>query len=540
MRGHFSVRSRWSALVLAASVSGCMAEVPDSESEANEAPEPVDVGVTTEALHACATVTATRSAHISARRARWVGTRVLAYGSDQQLTSSGTQAVSQSSPGYFVIGGCPTPLFFRFPLSGSASRDWVIAYYTNLANDGTTLRDYTGGTRTKYDVGGAPHSGTDIGIANFRQQDAGVDVFAAEDGTVVAFKEDNMADHNTSCEANPNFVQIRHRTGASTFYLHLRHNSVPVTKGQFVRRGDLIGQVGSSGCSFWPHLHFEVQEFNGQVICPFRDNMWVSTPAYNSSLDLMDWAVTGGDLRALPKGLANPGANTTKIFTGGVYTVTAYTGNGQGNGVGGDVVQVDILDAGGTMIDTFWHTSTTGDTLLAWPWMPGINAGQLPGLNAGNYTLRARIGTTTKSTSPLQVAAGGLFYQVHMAGSGWQAASFNGRAVGRTDASVNVEALKMAITGTRATGICYSVLMQNVGWLPEVCGPAEAGTPTGANGIQAMRIRLTGAQPGCSVRYRVLQRGVGWTNYFADNAVAGAAGTQIDALLIELTEGCVP
>jgi murein DD-endopeptidase MepM/ murein hydrolase activator NlpD len=537
MSEQFRIRSWWLALALAASASGCAAEVSESELDAEEASGPGDVGLSAEALHTCGSWTATRSSHISARRARWVGTRVLAVGSDQQLTSSSTQVMSEPSPGYFVVGACPTQLYFQFPMGGSASRDWVIHYYTNLANDGTTLRDYRGGTRTKYDAGGAPHSGTDVTIANFRKQDAGVDVFAAEDGTVIEVQNANP-DRNTSCGANPNLVRIRHRTGASTLYLHLRAGSIPVRTGDFVRRGAKIGQVGSSGCSFWPHLHFEVREFNGTVICPFRDNMWVRMPAYDSPLDLMDFALISGDHSSPPNSVADPGANMTKVFTLGAYTATVYTGNG----LTGEVVQLDILDEGGTMIDTMWRTATTGEQFVIRSWMPGINAGQLPGLKAGNFTFRARIGVTTRATANLRVAPGGLFYQAHLAGAGWQAATFNGRTAGRDTGGVNIEAMKMQITGARATAVCYTANVQNVGWLAEVCGPTEMGTPGGGNGIEALRVRLTGAQAGCSVRYRALVRGIGWTNYVYDNADAGTTGQnrQLDAVRIELTEGCVP
>jgi murein DD-endopeptidase MepM/ murein hydrolase activator NlpD len=41
-------------------------------------------------------------------------------------------------------------------------------------------------------------------------------------------------------------------------FMHLRRGSVPVAEGQRVLAGDRIGEVGSTGRSFGPHLHFEV------------------------------------------------------------------------------------------------------------------------------------------------------------------------------------------------------------------------------------------------------------------------------------------
>lgn len=41
-------------------------------------------------------------------------------------------------------------------------------------------------------------------------------------------------------------------------FMHLRAGSIPVVAGQRVRTGQLIGQVGSTGASSGPHLHFEI------------------------------------------------------------------------------------------------------------------------------------------------------------------------------------------------------------------------------------------------------------------------------------------
>lgn len=52
-------------------------------------------------------------------------------------------------------------------------------------------------------------------------------------------------------------VEIAHGFGIRTTYAHLE--ATRVAEGQRVRRGDLIGLVGSTGRSTGPHLHYEVQ-----------------------------------------------------------------------------------------------------------------------------------------------------------------------------------------------------------------------------------------------------------------------------------------
>lgn len=87
-----------------------------------------------------------------------------------------------------------------------------------------------------------PHWGIDIAAAH------GSPVAAAADGTV------------KDVARNPSYglvVDISHRNGEFiTRYAHL--SAVLVEEGQQVRRGELIGRVGSSGLSTGPHLHYEV------------------------------------------------------------------------------------------------------------------------------------------------------------------------------------------------------------------------------------------------------------------------------------------
>jgi len=62
-----------------------------------------------------------------------------------------------------------------------------------------------------------------------------------------------------------NLIVIDHANGYVTYYAHLSRFNVVV--GQGVRRGQLIGGVGSTGNSSGPHLHFEIR-YNGTLLNP--------------------------------------------------------------------------------------------------------------------------------------------------------------------------------------------------------------------------------------------------------------------------------
>src|SRR5262245_45009942 len=87
-------------------------------------------------------------------------------------------------------------------------------------------------------------------------------VLAAKDGTVVTVRTD-MAENNpgeTTNVENPggNVVVIDHGNNQFGYYAHLRPFTVKLKPGVRVKAGDLIGEVGNSGDSVEPHLHFHV------------------------------------------------------------------------------------------------------------------------------------------------------------------------------------------------------------------------------------------------------------------------------------------
>ena len=84
---------------------------------------------------------------------------------------------------------------------------------------------------------------------------AGVDI-AADKGTAVAAFADGVVEN---CGQNQDFgryLQINHANGVSTFYSHC--DRILVQKGESVAVGQTVAQVGTTGQSTGPHLHFEI------------------------------------------------------------------------------------------------------------------------------------------------------------------------------------------------------------------------------------------------------------------------------------------
>jgi murein DD-endopeptidase MepM/ murein hydrolase activator NlpD len=68
---------------------------------------------------------------------------------------------------------------------------------------------------------------------------------------------------NSGCAGN--MVKIAHGNGYLTKYFHL--NSISVSAGQTVSRGQKVGGLGQTGCVTGPHLHYEVHR-NGVATDP--------------------------------------------------------------------------------------------------------------------------------------------------------------------------------------------------------------------------------------------------------------------------------
>ena len=92
--------------------------------------------------------------------------------------------------------------------------------------------------------------------------------FSAKSGTPIYATGDGIVKKaDAKVSGFGNHIEINHGYGYMTLYAHL--SKYKVRAGQKVKRGDIIGYVGSTGRSEAPHLHYEVHK-NGEVVNPLN------------------------------------------------------------------------------------------------------------------------------------------------------------------------------------------------------------------------------------------------------------------------------
>ncbi len=283
-------------------------------------------------------------------------------------------------------GGDVDPLVLQWPVPGVEGRDWVINNYVDL-DPGSGLRDYRGGVKT-YEG----HRGVDIDVPNFRWMDGDHPIVAAHAGEAVAL-HGAQPDRNTSCLGSWNFVRIRHDDGSVMIYGHLKRNSITVGVGQRVEAGEVLGVVGSSGCSTQPHLHLELLDANAAVVDPFQEGLWASAPTYDPPLDFMDLSVKNGPISGLDE-LKDPLPNATAVTLGGTLGV----GLSMSGGATGDVVRVTVEDGGGSLVYDLRTTFSQTYRHSYWYW----NRAPVQGA-PGSWTLRVHAAGDVRATYSLTV-----------------------------------------------------------------------------------------------------------------------------------------
>jgi murein DD-endopeptidase MepM/ murein hydrolase activator NlpD len=108
---------------------------------------------------------------------------------------------------------------------------------------------------------------------------AGID-FKAEHGTPIAATGDGIVTKVDVDRHNGQYVEIEHASGFTTRYAHVSRFAVKA--GETVKRGQVIANVGNTGRSTSPHLHYEIR-FQGIPINPLQALVPKANPQVASS-----------------------------------------------------------------------------------------------------------------------------------------------------------------------------------------------------------------------------------------------------------------
>jgi murein DD-endopeptidase MepM/ murein hydrolase activator NlpD len=103
-------------------------------------------------------------------------------------------------------------------------------------------------------------------IDGSRRLHKGIDIAAPTGAPMFAAGDGFVSDAGWDSGGYGNFVEIKHLDGSKTFYAHA--NRLLVSKGQQITKGQAIAEVGSTGRSTGPHLHFEVLPDGRNVVDP--------------------------------------------------------------------------------------------------------------------------------------------------------------------------------------------------------------------------------------------------------------------------------
>lgn len=238
------------------------------------------------------------------------------------------------------------PPAFSVPVDCEIGKDCFIQNYVDLDPDAGTWTDYRCGPNS-YDG----HKGIDFRTRDLVQMREGVAVLAAADGEILRLR-DGMADISIRDESAPNFndnecgngIVIGHHGGYETQYCHLKQGSIAVKQGQQVTRGDRLGNIGLSGKTEFPHLHFMLRNADGETIDPFAGKM---ASASCNAKDYHGHYWQSSAKKAMPytpTALLNFGISDTKpsaeAIRDGAFRTTALAGDAEAM-----IVWADIMGA---------------------------------------------------------------------------------------------------------------------------------------------------------------------------------------------------
>lgn len=108
----------------------------------------------------------------------------------------------------------------------------------------------------------------------------GIDIPAWPGAPIVA-TADGIVIYASTATGFGLLVAISHRYGFQTLYGHC--SKLLVRKGQQVKKGQIIAQVGSTGRSTGPHLHYEVRRRRGNKVVSLKPNSFLDLDIFTAN-----------------------------------------------------------------------------------------------------------------------------------------------------------------------------------------------------------------------------------------------------------------
>jgi murein DD-endopeptidase MepM/ murein hydrolase activator NlpD len=235
----------------------------------------------------------------------WTGSRdtlrITARAADGTVLGQSTVAIDSTPPQARYIFPMAGRLYVQAGPSPHTHHRWAppeaFAYDIVRLADGATTHGGDGTKFTDYAVYGASiraaAEGEVVAVvsdqiedpAQFRRPDETAEAYF---GRVQAWQAEGMAKGSAFLAGN--YVVIRHPWGEYSLYAHMKPGSARVKPGQTVKAGEVIGQVGSSGSSTEPHLHFQVCDGPGPIDC-------AGVPVAFTGVEV-PWAFTAGAIQS--------------------------------------------------------------------------------------------------------------------------------------------------------------------------------------------------------------------------------------------------
>jgi len=237
-----------------------------------------------------------------------------------------------------LLGALLAPLLvFVVPGTAVAAPAWQMPFPCGQVWDGATYTTHN------------PQNAADFNRAN----DDGDPVVATATGRVSRVE-------NTGSTSYGRWIEIDHGGGYTSRYAHLSVQRVSV--GQQVYRGQLIGNVGSTGGSTGPHLHFE-QRLNGGAIRIYFNGSQIyyfGTRSYTSrNCPATGTVNTAGSPLTIRSGPSTSYAAVGSVADGATVTILCQR---RGQTITGTYGTTDLWDylGSGYVSDAYVYTGSDG------------------------------------------------------------------------------------------------------------------------------------------------------------------------------------